>query len=424
MASDMYLKIEGIDGESKDDGHAHEIDVMAWSWGMSQSGTMHGGGGGGAGKVAIQDISFTKSVDKSSSNLMLACCKGTHIEEAVLTVRKAGGDPLEYLIITMKGVLVSSVSSGGSEQGEGVSAGTGTDLFFRHGKINLSPAFVGDEMSEATLQSLRDGNLEQTLQLLQDQVRNDPSAGKHRVFLSQLLCVMGQWDRALTQLSVVAELDAATIPMVQTYREAIQCEKLRHEVFAGNKTPLIFGEPESWVALMLEALRISAQGKHEQAQQLREQAFEEAPATSGKIDGKPFEWIADADPRLGPMLEVIVNGRYYWVPMHRIAEVILEEPVDLRDVVWSPGFFRWANGGETVGLVPARYAGSESSDNDRIRLARLTEWVEPSAGVYLGQGQRLLTTDGGDHPLMDVRSIALDVVEADAAVASDPPAAD
>jgi type VI secretion system secreted protein Hcp len=137
MASDMYLNIDGIDGESKDDGFGDSIDVMAWSWGMSQSGTMHGGGGGGAGKVAIQDISFTKAVDKSSTNLMLACCKGTHIEEATLTVRKAGGDPLVYLVITMKGVLVSSVSSGGSEQGEGLTENL--TLNFREVEVNYQP---------------------------------------------------------------------------------------------------------------------------------------------------------------------------------------------------------------------------------------------------------------------------------------------
>jgi len=117
MAVDMYLKIAGIDGESKDSAHGGEIDVLAWSWGMSQSGSMHAGGGGGSGKVSVQDISVTKYVDKATSNLLLACCKGDHLDEALLTVRKAGGNPLEYLLITMKGVLVSSVSTGGS-QGE------------------------------------------------------------------------------------------------------------------------------------------------------------------------------------------------------------------------------------------------------------------------------------------------------------------
>ena len=114
MAVDMFLKVEGIEGESKDKAHGKEIDVLAWSWGMSQSGTGHVGGGGGAGKVNVQDISLTKYIDKSSPDLMLACCNGKHFGEAKLTVRKAGENPLEYLIITMTDVLISSVSTGGS----------------------------------------------------------------------------------------------------------------------------------------------------------------------------------------------------------------------------------------------------------------------------------------------------------------------
>jgi type VI secretion system secreted protein Hcp len=110
----MFIKMDGIDGESRDSGHEGEIDVLAWSWGMSQSGSMHSGGGGGAGKVSIQDISFTKFVDKATGNLMLACAQGAHIAEAVLVVRKAGTSPLEYLVITMSRCLITSVSTGGS----------------------------------------------------------------------------------------------------------------------------------------------------------------------------------------------------------------------------------------------------------------------------------------------------------------------
>ncbi len=93
---------------------AKYIDVLAWSWGMSQSGTMHTGGGGGAGKVNVQDISVTKWVDKASPTLMQHCATGKHIPEGELIVRKAGDKPLEYIIIKMKDILISSVSTGGS----------------------------------------------------------------------------------------------------------------------------------------------------------------------------------------------------------------------------------------------------------------------------------------------------------------------
>ena len=114
MAVDMFIKIGDLKGESVDDKHKDEIDVLAWSWGMSQSGTTHLGTGAGAGKVNVQDISFTKYVDKSSPNLMQYCCNGKHFAEALLTVRKAGETPLEYLKIKLTDLMITAVSTGGS----------------------------------------------------------------------------------------------------------------------------------------------------------------------------------------------------------------------------------------------------------------------------------------------------------------------
>lgn len=114
MAVDYLLKINGVDGESKISGHEDEIDVLAWSWGMSQSGTMHVGGGGGAGKVDVQDISLTKYVDKATPTLIKMCCNGKHFDEVLLTARKAGEEALEYFKIKMTQVLVTSINTGGS----------------------------------------------------------------------------------------------------------------------------------------------------------------------------------------------------------------------------------------------------------------------------------------------------------------------
>jgi type VI secretion system secreted protein Hcp len=114
MAVDMFIKLTNIEGESVDKVHKGEIDVLAWSWGASQSGSAHVGGGAGAGKVNVNDLSFTKWVDKASPVLMKHVCTGQHIAECKLVVRKAGGSPIEYIIITMKEVLITSLSTGGS----------------------------------------------------------------------------------------------------------------------------------------------------------------------------------------------------------------------------------------------------------------------------------------------------------------------
>lgn len=255
-------------------------------------------------------------------------------------------------------------------------------------------------------QSLREGDLKAALSLLQDQVRNNPENVKYRIFLFQLLTLTGAWGRALTQLDVAGDLDAANLAMVQTYRETLRCEALRAEVFSGSRSPTIFGDPEHWIALCIQALGLSAQGKYTEASALREQAFDLAPLTSGSVDGEPFEWIADADTRIGPFVEAIVNGIYYWIPFYRIKKIVLEEPEDLRDLVWAPAQFVWANGGQAVGFIPSRYSGSESADS-QLQLARKTEWEDKGNGEYYGIGQRLFATENKEYSLLNTREICL-----------------
>ncbi len=262
-------------------------------------------------------------------------------------------------------------------------------------------------------ESLRTGNLEEALSHLQDQVRNDPDDVRLRVFLFQLLSVLGRWDRALKQLDVSGELDPETMAMVQTYEPALRCEALRAEVFAGKRSPLFFGEPEEWMAYLLSALQLTAAGDHDEAKRVRELAFEKAPATAGKIDGQPFQWIADADSRLGPMLEAIVHGRYQWIPFSRLRAVRIEPPADLRDLVWAPAYLRLSTDAEVVALIPSRYPGSEASEDALIRMAKKTEWQAQPGDAFFGLGQRTLATDAGDHPLLAVREIELEVALAD-----------
>jgi type VI secretion system protein ImpE len=257
-------------------------------------------------------------------------------------------------------------------------------------------------------EALKSGNLDDAFADLQGRVKKDPADAKLRIFLFQLLALLGQWDRALTQLNVAGELDAANLAMVNTYREALRCEAFRAQVFAGNRAPLLFGDPGRWIALLVEALRLAATDRVQESQALRTEAFELAPMASGNIDGTVFEWVADADQRLGPVLEAIVNGRYYWVPFENIRTLVLEAPVDLRDLVWTPAQITWTNEGETVALIPTRYPGSESSEDDRIKMARQTEWSEQGSDLFIGLGQRMLATEAGEYPLLETRRIELD----------------
>jgi type VI secretion system protein ImpE len=253
-------------------------------------------------------------------------------------------------------------------------------------------------------ESVRAGNLSQALQDLQQRVRGNPGDFKSRIFLYQLLAVLGQWERAATQLKVASDLDPSTLILAQIGRQALQAEQLRARVFAGGTTPLLMGEPEGWIALLLEALRLSAEGHYEKAAELRGQALEGAPTTSGTINGEKFEWIADADSRIGPCLEVIVDGKYFWVPFNKIRSLRMEPPADLQDTVWLQTIVTWTNQGQVPALIPTRYVGSESGD-DIVKLSRRTDWIAHPADTYFGLGQRMFATDGGEYPLLEVREI-------------------
>jgi len=253
-------------------------------------------------------------------------------------------------------------------------------------------------------EALKQGDVNVALQLLQENVKKQPANVELRVFLFQLLAVLGQWDRALNQLDVATDLDDCTLAMVSMYRQVIACERFREQVFLGNKEPVIFGKPKQWIALLLQALKLTAQGESAKSQKLRNQAFEAAPTTSGIIDEQPFQWFADSDSRLGPVMEVIVEGRYLWVPIENLKTITIDEPVDLRDVVWLPAHFTWNNGGESYGLIPSRYPLSYQHD-PLLALARKTEWQDCGNDLFIGLGQKIWTTNSDEYPVMDIRSI-------------------
>jgi type VI secretion system protein ImpE len=253
---------------------------------------------------------------------------------------------------------------------------------------------------------VQQGKLTEALAALTQEVRAAPNDAKLRVFMFQLLAVMGQWERAANQLQVCNDQDPKTLLMAQVCGPALAAENLRAEIFAGRRTPLLLGEPEEWIGWLLQANKHFAEGQYAAAAELREKAFEAAPATSGAVNGKPFEWIADADQRFGPMLEAIVDGKYYWVPFSRLKQVTLDVPSDLRDLVWAPGILTLSAGAQKVALIPVRYPGTESSGDGAAMLARKTDWVD-KGGIGVGCGQRLLATNEVETPLLEVRTITL-----------------
>ena len=254
---------------------------------------------------------------------------------------------------------------------------------------------------------IKNGELQQALTAAKQNVQANPADAKHRVYLFQLLCVLGQWKPALSQLSILNDMDADSSMFARVFSPVVESEMLRAEIFKGTKTPIIFGEPEEWMGDLVHANQLAAQGEFAAYDETQKRAFDKAPATKGTIDGKPFEWIADADTRLGPMLEVIMEGVYRWVPFMRIASIKFEPTKNLCDLVWRSANFSWTNGGAAAGFVPVRYFASEDCPDSAIQLARKTEWIQKSEQLYLGAGQRVLTTDQADTAILEIKEITL-----------------
>jgi type VI secretion system protein ImpE len=263
-------------------------------------------------------------------------------------------------------------------------------------ELLISQGRVGDAMTE-----------------LQNALRANPSDSTRRAFYAHLLIVQGEWAKAEKQLDTLASIDPGKAVEVQIARHAIRCEVARQEVFSMGREPFILGEPPAWMARLIAANKALVAGNYQQAAELRDSAFEEAPANPGRVGDTAFNWLADADERLGPVLEAFVQGQYYWAPMDRVVAIDIAKPKHIQDVVWITATLTMTNQGNVAALLPVRYPGAPGPD-DAHRLSRATSFETLGAGpdgqggVSVGHGQRLLLTDGGELPILETRRVEFD----------------
>lgn len=253
---------------------------------------------------------------------------------------------------------------------------------------------VGSEADDL----LRAGDLDGARRVLVEVVKADPGHVPTRLFLFQLLCVAGEWARAKTHLTTLAQLSPEAQMLAIVYGQAIDAEATRAAVMAGRERAVVHGGSD-WADGIAAALQL---GDSAEAEDVRAAAFDAAPDTPGTIDGTGIDWIADADPRFGPVMEAIIGGRYGLLPFDAVAKIDAEGPKDLRDIVWYPVELTLKAGPRVAALLPARYP--DLSDDPAERAARATGWRDDGRGV----GQRLwATSDGEDRGLLSVRSVEL-----------------
>ncbi|MFT4066128.1 type VI secretion system accessory protein TagJ [Paraburkholderia sp.] len=235
-----------------------------------------------------------------------------------------------------------------------------------------------------------------------DNVRRHPSNVRERWLLFELLCVDGEWERALQQLQTCAALEPEGASRAHLYRGLIQSEMFRTEVFAGQRTPGEIDPLPTWVNLLIEANVKLGEGNLIAADELRTAAFDHAPATRGESTRiGAFEWLADSDTRLGPVCELAVAGGYRWVPFDAMKSLTLGPVTALTDLVWRSVIVGLRNATVLRGYLPVRYPGSESGPS-AIKLARETIWRDIGETGVIALGQKTWRTDTGDFGLLDI----------------------
>ncbi|MPV71367.1 type VI secretion system accessory protein TagJ [Burkholderia sp. BE17] len=247
----------------------------------------------------------------------------------------------------------------------------------------------------------QDTPLVEQIARIESRIRAQPTTATHRWALFQLMCVTGDWARAVQQLQTWAKLDAGQLQTAQVFRDLIRAERWRAKVVGGQERPGFVHEPDSWVRELVGALRLAADGQSEAADDARESALDGAPLVAARTPRGVAGWIADSDSRFGPVCEFITAGHYRWVPFADLAAWRVSPPTNLIDLVWAPCVLTLTDGSVVRGFMPARYPGSDAA-NDSLRLGHETVWHESGRTAVIALGQKTWTTEQGDFGLFEL----------------------
>lgn len=249
---------------------------------------------------------------------------------------------------------------------------------------------------------LRDHSVEDGIRQAEQQVRENPAQSVCRHGLFQLLCITGDWSRALQQLQLCARVDANYIQEARLFRELIRCEMFRHSVFQGEQRPGFILPQPVWTESLLVALACEANGETREADRHRTTALEAITEINGQWNGGTFDWVNDSDSRTGPVLELVTGGVYIWLPFSQIRSLESHFPARLTDLLWKPVNITLVNGETHGAWLFTRYSGSENA-SDALRLCRETTWQDgPGETAIRAQGQKVWLSSHGDISLLDL----------------------
>jgi type VI secretion system protein ImpE len=254
-------------------------------------------------------------------------------------------------------------------------------------------------------QALKTASLDDIFAQVLTQVKEHPQDLKAREVLFKLYCVEGTWDKALLQLQTLALLEEGLQKQLELFKNLVFSEMQRSQVLTGERqAATLKGESPEWIIKLQQANAERFQGKVQQAETTRQQAFDLAPVSSGESATLgEFSWIADSDSRLGPVCEFIYAGGYRWLPFSSLQTLTVSKPEDLLDLLWIPSTITLDNEAY-YGYIPARYPVSNTDSQD-CKLGMKTQWSTESDLLSIGTGRKVLITDLSEHSIMEVDDI-------------------
>jgi type VI secretion system protein ImpE len=253
------------------------------------------------------------------------------------------------------------------------------------------------------------GQIAAAVKQLNRDVRSHPTDAHLRTFLFEMLCFAGDYQRAERQLDVLAQQGATAEAGVQVYRNILVAEQARRRLYSEGLMPDFLGDPPAYAYLQLEAINRLREGHPTEAAALVEQSERTWPQLRGQVDGSPFQDFRDGDDLLAPILEVIIQRHYVWIPFEHISHLSIAPPKRLRDLLWIPARVESPHGPVGDVFLPVLYASSAEHADDRVRLGRMTDWKASAEGLALGVGQRLFLIDGQDRAMLQVRDIDFNI---------------
>jgi type VI secretion system protein ImpE len=249
------------------------------------------------------------------------------------------------------------------------------------------------------------GQLAAAIEQLNHDVRAHPTDVRQRTFLFELLCFAGDYGRAARQLDVLSHQDAATDVGVQVYRNILTAVEARERLFTHGDQPDFLAPAAPYVDHHLQALQQLCAVQPAAAKALLEQAAQARPGLTGHLNGQAFNDFRNSDDILGCVLEVFIQRHYIWLPLEQIKQLTIPPPTKLRDLLWTPATLELHTGPIGDVFLPVLYPGSHTSDDDHIKLGRMTDWLAAAEGVVRGMGQHVFLVGEDEHALLEIRSL-------------------